>query len=78
MDYRKRITIDPDMRGGKPGIRGMRITVYAVLGYLVSGMSYEEILGDLPYLEVEDVRAGLAFAADTERIFVSRPSCAKL
>ena len=51
MDYRKRVTIDPDMRGGKPCIRGMRITVYDVLGYLASGMSQEEVLADFPYLE---------------------------
>ena len=74
MDYRKRITIDPDIRGGKPCIRGMRITVYDNLGYLASGMSQEEILADFPYLEVEDIRASLAFAADFERRFVSEPS----
>ena len=78
MDYRERITIDPDMRGGKPCIRGMRITVYDVLGYLASGMSQEEILEDLPYLEAEDIRASLTFAANTERMFVSDPCCAKL
>lgn len=78
MDYRKRITIDPDMRGGKPCIRGMRITVYDVLGDLAFEMSQEEILEDLPYLEAEDIRASLAFAANTERMFVSSPYCAKL
>jgi uncharacterized protein (DUF433 family) len=74
VDYRERITIDPDIRGGKPCIRGMRITVYDVLGYLASGMSQEEILADFPYLEVEDIRASLAFAADFERRFVASPS----
>lgn len=74
MNYRERITIDPDIRGGKPCIRGMRITVYDVLGYLASGMSQEEILADFPYLEVEDIRASLAFAADFERRFVASPS----
>lgn len=64
MDYRKRITIEPDKRGGKPCIRGMRITVYDVLGYLASGMTESEILADFPYLEPEDIRASLAFAAD--------------
>ena len=74
MDYRKRITIDPDLRGGKPCIRGMRITVYDVLGYLASGMSHEEILNDFPDLEEEDIRASLAFAADIERRFMAEPS----
>lgn len=74
MDYRERITIDPGMRGGKPCIRGMRITVYDVLGYLASGMSHEEILTDFPYLEEEDIRASLAFAADIERRFMAEPS----
>jgi len=74
MDYRDRITIDPVMRGGKPCIRGMRITVYDVLGYLASGMSHEEILAEFPYLEEEDIRASLAFAADFERRFVAEPS----
>lgn len=74
MDYRKRITIDPDIRGGKLCIRGMRITVYDVLSYLTSGMSQEEILTDLPYLKAEDIRASLTFAADTERMFLARLS----
>ena len=74
MDYRERITIDPDMRGGKPCIRGMRITVYDVLGYLASGMSHEEILNDFPDLEEEDIRASLAFAANIGRRFVAEPS----
>jgi uncharacterized protein (DUF433 family) len=74
VDYRERITIDPEVRGGKPCIRGMRITVYDVLGYLASGMPQEEILADFPYLEAEDVLASLAFAADFERRFVAEPS----
>ncbi len=74
MNYRERITIDPEMRGGKPCIRGMRITVYDILGYLASGMSQEEILADLPYLEAEDIRASLAFAANIEHRFVAAPS----
>lgn len=74
MDYRERITINPDMRGGKPCIRGMRITFYDVLGYLASGMSQEEILADFPYLEAEDILASLAFAADIERRFMAEPS----
>ena len=74
MDYRERITIDPDMRGGKPCIRGMRITVYDVLGYLASGMSQDELLADVPYQQPEDIRASLAFAADFERRFVAEPT----
>lgn len=73
MDYRERITIDPDIRGGKPCIRGMRITGYDILGYLASGMSQEEILANFPYLEAEDIRVSLAFAADFERRFVAEP-----
>ncbi len=59
--------IDPDKRGGKPCIRGLRITVYDVLEYLASGMSLEAILDDFPDLEREDIYAALAFAADRER-----------
>ena len=66
MSYSDRITIEPDMRGGKPCIRSMRITVYDVLGWLASGMSEEQILNDYPELEREDIRAGLEFAADRE------------
>ena len=67
IDYRSRITIDPDKRGGKPCIRGLRITVYDVLEYLASGMSIEELLDDFPDIERDDVLAALAFAADRER-----------
>lgn len=74
MDYRERITLAPNMRGGKPCIRGMRITVYDILSYLASGMSQEEILADFPYVEAEDIRASLAFVADFERRFVADPS----
>lgn len=71
MDYASIITLEPGKRGGKPCIRGLRITVYDVLEYLASGMSYDEILADFPDLTVEDIRACLAFAADRERRFVS-------
>jgi uncharacterized protein (DUF433 family) len=67
MDYRERITIEPGKRGGKPCIRGLRITVYDILEYLASGMSEEDILRDFPDLTREDIRASLAFAADRER-----------
>ena len=71
MNYQDRIAIEPGKRGGKPCIRGMRITVYDVLEYLASGMSEEEILNDFPDLRQEDIRACLAFAADRERKLVS-------
>jgi uncharacterized protein (DUF433 family) len=67
MDYSKIITIEPGKRGGKPCIRGMRITVSDVLEYLAGGMTEDEILRDFPYLTREDIRACLAFAADRER-----------
>ena len=67
MRYQDRITLEPGKRGGKPCIRGMRITVYDVLSYLASGMPYEEILVDFPYLEKEDILASLAYAAERER-----------
>jgi uncharacterized protein (DUF433 family) len=67
MQYREIITIEPGKRGGKPCVRGMRITVYDVLEYLASGMSHQEILDDFPYLTEEDIRACLSFAAARER-----------
>ena len=67
MNYSDRITIEPGKRGGKPCIRGMRITVSDVLEYLASGMSEKEILEDFPDLERDDIKAVLAFAADRER-----------
>jgi len=67
MDYRDRITIEPDKRSGKPCIRGLRITVQDVLEYLASGMNEDEILDDFPDLEPDDIRACLSFAADRER-----------
>jgi len=66
MSYRDIITIEPGKRGGKPCIRGLRVTVYNVLGYLASGMSQEQILRDFPYLTAEDIRACLQYAADRE------------
>lgn len=67
MNYRDIITIEPGKRGGKPCIRGMRITVYDVLDYLASGMTVDEILDDFPYLTEPDIRACLAYAADREK-----------
>jgi uncharacterized protein (DUF433 family) len=74
MDYRHILTIEPGKRGGKPCIRGLRITVYDVLGYLAAGMSIEEILADFPYLTREDVLACLAYAADRERRTLLKPA----
>lgn len=61
-----RITLEPGKRGGRPCIRGLRISVYDVLSMLSSGMAHEEILQDFPELEAEDILAVLAFAADRE------------
>ncbi len=66
-DYHSILTIEPGKRGGKPCIRGMRITVYDVLSYLAAGMTVEEVLADFPYLTAADVRACLSYAADRER-----------
>lgn len=76
MDYRDIITIEPGKRGGKPCIRGMRITVSDVLDCLAGGMSEDEILADFPDLTREDIRACLAFAADRERRLASAPPAA--
>lgn len=74
MDYRQLITIEPDKMGGKPCVRGLRITVYNVLDYLASGMTEAEILNDFPDLTAEDIRACLAFAAERERRLTSIPA----
>jgi uncharacterized protein (DUF433 family) len=65
--HRNRITIEPGKRGGKPCIRGLRITVYDVLSYLASGMTPAEILADFPDLEQDDIHAALAYAAEREQ-----------
>lgn len=65
--YRDLITLEPGKRGGKPCIRGLRITVYDVLDWLASGMSPAEIIEDFPELTVEDIQAALSYAADRER-----------
>lgn len=64
--YHELITIEPGKRGGKPCIRGMRITVSDVLGWLAAGMTHQEILSDFPELTEEDIRACLAYAAHRE------------
>jgi len=66
-EWRSRIVIEAGKCGGRPCIRGMRITVYDVLSYLAAGMSTSEVLDDFPYLTAEDIRACLAYAAERER-----------
>jgi uncharacterized protein (DUF433 family) len=67
MNYKDHITIDPAVRGGKPCVKGTRITVYDVLEYMAGDMSESQILSDFPALSRDDLRAALAFAADRER-----------
>ena len=67
MNYQRIITIEPGKRGGRPCIRGMRIAISDLLGWLAVGMSHSEIIDDFPELTEEDIRASLAFAADRER-----------
>jgi uncharacterized protein (DUF433 family) len=67
VDYRNIITIEAGKRSGKPCIRGMRITVYDVLGYLASGMASKEIIDDFPELTEEDIQACLSYAADIDK-----------
>jgi uncharacterized protein (DUF433 family) len=74
VDYSQIIAIEPGKMGGKPCIRGMRITVYDVPDYLASGMTEPEILHDFPDLTSDDLRASLAFAADRERRLLALPA----
>ena len=67
MTYTDRIRMEPGKRSGRPVVRGLRITVYDVLGWLAEGMTTEEILADFPELELADIHACLAYAADRER-----------
>jgi uncharacterized protein (DUF433 family) len=71
MIYQNIITIEPGKRGGRPCIRGMRITVADVLGWLAAGRSHAEIIGEYPELNEDDIRACLAYAADRERRVVT-------
>lgn len=65
--YSEIITINPKVRSGKPCVRNLRITVADVLGYLAAGMTNAEIISDFPQLTEEDIRACLAYAADSEK-----------
>ena len=76
MDLLDRITVEPGKRGGKPCVRGLRITVYDVLGWLAAGMTEPEILADYPELVSEDIRACLAYAAEREHRIVRMPRSA--
>jgi len=69
MHWQDSITIDPQVRSGKPSLRGTRITVVDVLEYLAGGMSQEEIIADFPALTVDHVRACLAYAATRDKRF---------
>jgi uncharacterized protein (DUF433 family) len=71
MNYQDVITIEPGKRGGRPCVRGMRIAVADVLGWLAAGMTPEQILSDYPELTDNDIRACLAYAADRERRLVT-------
>ncbi len=66
-DYGQIITIEPGKRGGRPCVRGLRITVADVLGWLAAGMSHDEIKADFPDITEDDIRACLSYAADRER-----------
>jgi uncharacterized protein (DUF433 family) len=67
MNYQDIITIEDGKRGGRPCIRGLRITVADVLGWLAAGLSHDQIIADYPELTGDDIRACLAYAADRER-----------
>ncbi|RMF82938.1 MAG: DUF433 domain-containing protein [Nitrospirae bacterium] len=73
MDLLSRITHDPDVMGGRPCLRGLRVTVGTVVGLLAAGHSSEEILAAYPYLEPEDIQAALSYAA-----WRSDPGCHRL
>ena len=68
VDYKEYIEVSPDVRFGKPVLKGTRITVYDVLQWLASGMSHELIVADFPQLSEEKILACLAYAANKERI----------
>jgi uncharacterized protein (DUF433 family) len=74
MDLLQRIVADPAVRFGKPCIRGTRIAVGDVLGYLAAGMSEEKIVADFPELTGDDIRACLAYAAERERRTLTIPA----
>jgi uncharacterized protein (DUF433 family) len=66
IEYKSIIKINPNKRFGKPCVRDTRITVFDILGWLASGMTYDEIVYDFPELTVDDIKACLAYAAERE------------
>lgn len=74
MNPLERITVDPAVRFGKPCVRGTRITVGDILGYLAGGMSEEQMIAEFPQLAAEDIRACLAYAAERERRTLGVPA----
>jgi uncharacterized protein (DUF433 family) len=74
MPHLDRIVINPEIRFGKPCVRGTRITVGDVLSYLAGGTSPEQLLNEFPQLTGDDIRACLAFAAERERRTLTRPA----
>jgi uncharacterized protein (DUF433 family) len=74
MNPLERITVDPAVRFGKPCVRGTRITVGDMLGYLASGMSEQQLIEEFPQLTREDIRACLAYAAERERRTLGIPA----
>lgn len=74
MEYRERLVIDPEVRFGKPCVRGTRISVGDVLGFLASGMSAAEVVSEYPSLTLDDVLACLAYAADRETHTITLPA----
>lgn len=74
MDFRDRIVIDPGIRFGKPCVRGTRISVGDILGFLASGMSEADIVAEYPPLSADDIRAALAFAAAREARTITLPA----
>jgi len=71
VDYHQIITSEPGKRGGRPCVRGLRIAVSDILGWLASGMSHDEIFEDFPEVTEEDIRACLAYASDRERRLIA-------
>lgn len=67
MEYQKHIEINSEIRFGRPCIKGTRISVHDVLGWLASGMTIEDIISDFPQLNKEQILACLAYSADRER-----------
>lgn len=64
IDWHTRIETNPDVRSGQPTIRGMRVTVKDVLGFMAAGMTADDVLAEYPYLERDDILAALAYASE--------------